>query len=212
MADKKIKIELIDIPDDRLRDVDLDWAQTLAGMIAADGQKTPIDIVANGDRYRLVAGEHRIAAMTILKRKEISYRLLEPKTDQPAEEMRLHEILENLGRKNFNALERCIALAEMQRVYEILHPQTKRGGDRKSKTAKSSSENQTEIFSFCRTAAESSGLTDRAIRMAIAIFKRLSPATRERLKGTPFANKQSDLKALSELAAAKQKEVLDMPV
>ena len=46
--------------------------------------------------------------------------------------------------------------------------------------------------------------------MAVQIFEGLSPETRESLKGTALANKQSDLKALSELNAADQKKVLSL--
>ncbi|QDG74427.1 ParB N-terminal domain-containing protein [Labrenzia sp. PHM005] len=210
MADTAIKISLIDVPENRLREFDPEWANTLAGMIQEAGHKTPIDVAANGNRFRLVAGEHRLAAFIILKRKEIACRVLTPETDQPAEELRLHEILENLGRKDFNALERCEALFELKRVYEALHPETKNGGDRKSKAIQAKRENQNEIFSFCFSAAENTGLTVRSVQIAVAIFKSLSPASREHLKGTSFADKQSDLKALAELDHETQAKVLDL--
>jgi ParB family chromosome partitioning protein len=210
MADKKIKIDLIDIPAGRLRDIDPDWAKTLAGMFKETGHKTPIDVEVTGDRFRLVAGGHRLEAAKILNWKQISCRILVPATDQPAEEMRLHEILENLGRKNFNALERCEALTELKRVYQTLHPQTKHGGDRKSHAAKKKTEDQVAIFAFCQNAADTTGLSRRSVELAVQIFEGLAPASREALKGTPFAEKQSDLKALAELDATAQAKVLDL--
>ena len=210
MADKKIKIDLIDIPAGRLRDIDPDWAKTLAGMFEETGHKTPIDVEVIGDRFRLVAGGHRLEAAKILNWKQISCRILVPATDQPAEEMRLHEILENLGRKNFNALERCEALAELKRVYEVLHPEAKNGGDRKSQAAKNNDKNQIAIFAFCSSASETTGLSRRSVEHAVQIFEGLAPASREALKGTPFAEKQSDLKALAELAPTAQSKVLDL--
>lgn len=206
----KIKINLIDIPAGRLREVDDDWAECLSAMIAEVGQKTPIEVNENVGRFQLVAGAHRVAAAKLLKWNEIDARLLEPQTDQPAEELRLHEILENLGRKDFGALERCEALYELKRIYEALYPEAKRRGGRRGNQHTGGQKCQTEIFSFCQNAAETTGLTDRAIRMAVQIFEGLSPETRERVKGTDFAEKQSDLKALAALDHETQAKVLDL--
>ena len=210
MADTTIKISLIDIPKTRLRPVDPDWAATLADMIQEAGHKTPIEVVEEGQRFRLVAGEHRLEAFKLLKRKEITCRVLTPTTDQPAEELRLHEILENLGRKDFNALERCEALFELKRIYEALHPQTKHGGNRRSQTFKKKQQNQVAIFAFCQNATEKIGLSRRSVELAIQIFEGLSATSRERLKATAFAEKQSDLKALAELDHDAQVKVLDL--
>lgn len=209
MADTTIKISLIDVPETRLRPVDPDWAATLADMIREAGHKTPIDVVSEGERFRLVAGEHRLEAFKLLKRKEIACRVLTPTTDQPAEELRLHEILENLGRKDFNALERCEALFELKRIYEALHPQTKHGGKRGNQHT-GGEKRQVAIFAFCQNAEDSTGLSWRSIALAVQIYKGLSSATRERLKGTAFADKQSDLKALAELDHDAQAKVLDL--
>lgn len=208
MADKKIKTSLIDVPQGRLRLVDEDWAQCLAGMFKEVGQQTPIDVIATGKRFQLVAGAHRLAAAKHLKWADIDTRILTPKGDQPAEQLRLHEILENLGRKDFNALERCEALFELKRIYELLHPETKHGGDRKSQASKNKQENQVAIFAFCQNAAETTGLSDRSVRLAVQIFEGLAPETREALKGTRFAEKQADLKTLSALDAETQGKVL----
>lgn len=209
-AYQSIKISLIDKPEGRLRDVDQEWAECLAGMFLETGQKTPIDVVTDGKRFSLVAGAHRLTAAKIAKWKEIEAHILEPKPEQAADELRLHEILENLGRKDFDALERCEALSELKRVYENLHPDSKHGGDRKSQAAKNKQENQTAIFAFCSSASESTGLSRRSVELAVQIFKDLSPQTRERLRGTVIANKQSDLKALAGQTAENQTTVLDM--
>jgi ParB family chromosome partitioning protein len=209
-AYQSIKVSLIDIPEGRLRDVDQDWAECLAGMFQETGQKTPIDVVANGRRFTLVAGAHRLTAAGIAKWKDIDVRVLDPQGEQAADELRLHEILENLGRKDFNALERCEALAEMKRIYEALHPDTKNGGDRKSQAAKNKRENQNAIFAFCSSAKDSTGLSRRSVELAVQIFDGLSPETRERLKGTAYAQKQSDLKALAGLDADTQAQVLEL--
>ncbi len=174
------------------------------------GQKTPIDVVENGKRYTLVAGAHRFTAAKLARWREINARVLEPSSEHSADEIRLHEILENLGRKNFNALERCEALSELKRVYEDLHPSARRGGDRKSQRFKNKDENQMAIFAFCKNAAETTGLSERSIRFAVQVFDALSPTTRERLKGTQFAEVQADLRALGRLDPEIQGKVMDL--
>ncbi|WP_282045567.1 ParB/RepB/Spo0J family partition protein [Roseibium album] len=208
-AYQSIDISKIKIPEGRLRDIDQDWAECLAGMFVEVGHKTPIDIVAKGEIFELNAGGHRLAAAKICKWKKIDARILEPKSDQPAEELRLNEILENLARKDFNALERCEALTEMKRIYEDMHPETKHGGKRGNQHT-GGEKRQVAIFAFCQNAAESTGLSARSVRLAVQIFESLSPQTRERLRGTEIANKQSDLKALAGLTAENQTKVLDM--
>ncbi|MEP2705235.1 MAG: ParB N-terminal domain-containing protein [Roseibium sp.] len=205
----QIRVTLIDIPTGRLRDVDPEWSACLAGMFTEAGHKTPIDVEADGKRFKLVAGAHRLAAAKLLKWKDIDARVLEPSSEHGADEMRLHEILENLARKDFNALERCEALFELKRIYEALHPDTKHGGNRGNQHT-GGQKRQVAIFAFCQNAAETTGLSDRSVRLAVQIFEGLSPQTRERLKGTSFANKQSDLKTLSALDAEQQSKVLDL--
>lgn len=211
-AYQSIKVSLIDIPEGRLRHVDQDWAECLAGMFQETGQKTPIDVIASGKRFTVVAGAHRLTAAKIAKWKDIDARVLEPQGEHAAEELRLHEVLENLARKDFNALERSEALFELKRIYEVLHPDTKAGGDRKSQAAKNKGENQNASVApaFCISAADNTGLSRRSIELAVQIFTGLSPETRERLKGTAYAQKQSDLKALAGLHADDQAHVLEL--
>lgn len=146
---QSIKLSLIDIPEDRIRAVDQEWAECLRDMFKEMGQKTPIDVVENGKRYTLVAGAHRFTAAKLAGWREVKARLFQPSTEYSADEIGLHEILENLGRKNFNALERCEALSEL-RVYEVLHPDSRRGGKRGNQYT-GGQKRQTEILRFAKT-------------------------------------------------------------
>ncbi|MEP1254350.1 MAG: chromosome partitioning protein ParB, partial [Alphaproteobacteria bacterium] len=49
-----------------------------------------------------------------------------------------------------------------------------------------------------------------SVELAVQIFEGLSPATRERIKGTAMAEKQADLKALAGMEAELQGKVLDL--
>lgn len=205
-----IPVNKILVPEGRLRLVDEEWAALIGAAMVEIGQKTPIDVVADGDGYRLVAGGHRLRGAQIVKMKTIEARILSPDEGQTPDDLRLHEIMENLARKDFNALERCEALFELKRIYEAKHPETKKGGDRKSQAARDKQENQMAIFAFCSSAAESTGLSDRSVRLAVQIFEGLSPSTRERLRGSSLALKQSELKALSAKTPEEQAKLLDL--
>ncbi|XHC12323.1 ParB/RepB/Spo0J family partition protein [Labrenzia sp. ac12] len=208
-AYQSIKVSLIDIPEGRLREVDQDWAECLTAMFADMGQKTPIDVVTSGKRFTLVAGAHRLTAAKIARWKDIDARILEPEDGQSADSLRLHEVVENLARKEFNALERCEALTELKRIYEALHPETRKGGKFGNQHT-GGQRRLSDIVSFSQHAADSTGLSSRSIERAIAIFTGLSPEIRERLKGTAYAQKQSDLKTLAGLDADTQAQVLEL--
>lgn len=62
-----IKLSDIEIPEDRARDLDLDWAQALAFMIAAQGLINPVTVRMVDGRPRLVTGLHRHASFGLLK-------------------------------------------------------------------------------------------------------------------------------------------------
>ncbi|EFO30968.1 MT-A70 family protein [Roseibium sp. TrichSKD4] len=209
MTDKKIELRLIDVLDGRSRDVDPDWAEFISVSFKEHGQLTPIDVVQRDKRFELVTGAHRLAAAKLCKWKEIDARVLSPELGENPHELRRREILENLARLDFNALERCEALFDLKRIYETLHPDTKHGGKRGNQHI-GGQKRQVAIFSFCQNASEKTGLSDRSIRLAITIYNALSPATRERLKNTKFAEKQSDLKLLGECKPDEQDKILNI--
>ena len=69
---------------------------------------------------------------------------------------------------------------------------------------------QGEIFGFATTVADQIGLAKRTINHCVKIWSGLAPQTRQRLRGTDLARKQTELKALSEIPTPrKQGEVLD---
>lgn len=119
---EQVPVRAIHVPETRLRSLDPDWAAVLAEMFRDSGQSTPIDLVAEGKGFVLVTGLHRLEAARQLKWTTIAARVLSP--DSAADTLRQHEILDNLARKDLNALERCAALAELKAVYERLYPQS----------------------------------------------------------------------------------------
>lgn len=201
----------IGISPDRARGLDPAWAEALARIIAAQGVTNPVTVRAVDGGWRLVTGLHRVEAMRLLGRDTIAARVSQAGDDDAA---RLEEVMENLGRAELVALDRCRHLYELKQVWERMYPQASHGGDRKSDKIKWQTlpldKDAPEIFGFSRAIAEEIGLSDRSIRLAVKIWKHLAPAIRLRLAGTDLARKQTELKALSELRHARQGEVLDL--
>ena len=188
----------------RLRPVDEAHASHLAESIAETGLRCPIE-VRLGRRtgtYTVVAGGHRFRAVELLQWAEVDafvYRMND-------REALIYEIDENIRRYDLSPLDRAVFLAERQRLYEELHPETKAG----VAGAAAKHGRATDIVSFASDAAKRCGLTDRSIRRAISIAKGLAPATRQRIAGTPLAEKQSELLALIKLTPDEQAAVLDL--
>ncbi|OJY36337.1 MAG: hypothetical protein BGP11_08285 [Rhodobacterales bacterium 65-51] len=209
----ELPLTSIEVGTDRARDFDPDWAAGLAGIIAAQGLKHPITVRVVDGINRLVAGRYRLEAARILGWEAIPCILSEADSDDAA---RLEEVMENLGRAELIALDRCHHLYELKVVWERMYPQAKHGGDHgnqytggKSQSLALASE-VPEVFGFAKANAERIGLGVSAIKMAVKIWKGLSPASRAALVGTDLATKQTELKALSEEKASVQAKILDL--
>ncbi|MGH1355342.1 MAG: ParB/RepB/Spo0J family partition protein [Thalassovita sp.] len=208
-----LPMTLIDVPKGRARSLDAAWVESLAVLIGSQGLMHPIRVRAVGERFELVSGLRRYCAAELLGWVSIPYTL---STAETADDARLEEVMENLGREALIALDRCHSLYELKQVWERKYPETAQGGDRKSKATKIKmqtlhfDQEQQEIFGFAQSNAERIGLSKRSIFLAVAIWEKLSPASRDRLVGTALAYKQTELKALSELSHKLQGQVLDL--
>lgn len=199
-----LPLDAIDLPENRARDFDPVWAEALAGIIRQQGLLNPITVRPVGDRYRLVAGLHRYYAHLFMgDQATIAARVSEAETD---DEARLQEVMENLGRNELIALDRCHHLYELKVVWERMYPETKAG----VAGANAKHGHANEIFSFAAATAERIGLSQRSIQIAVKIWTGLAPQTRTRLRGTDLARKQTELKALTELSPVKQAKVMDL--
>lgn len=202
----ELPLTSIEVGNDRARDLDPIWAEGLAALIDAQGLQHPIRVRAIGQTYHLVAGLHRLEAHRILGRETVPAFLSDAATDQDA---RLEEVMENLGRYDLIALDRCHHLFELKQVWEEKYPASGHGrATAKIQTLDLSLEGS-EVFGFAKSAAEKLGLSRSAISLAVKIWTGLAPSARARLRGTDLARKQTELKALSDLPAGKQAKVLD---
>lgn len=181
----------------RSRPVTAAVAEQLARDIGERGLRQPIEVTAVGKgRWRLIFGAHRLAACRLLRWDTIP--AVEVKGS--ALELRRDELLENLARNELSKLERAQSLAELKRLYQNLHPETKGGGDRRSKT---------QTLHFAQAVAVRGAWAVRTIQLAAMIGERLAPAAVTRLRGTPFEDNQSELAALARLPAKDQAAVAE---
>lgn len=202
-AEFEIPLDLIDVPENRARDLDEALVTVLGGLFARQGQINAITVRAVGERFQLVTGLHRRGAAQWAGWASIRARLSTAASD---DEAKLEEVMENLGRNELKALDRCRHLYELKQVYERLHPEAKNG----AQGGRAGQKNENEVFAFSIDAAEKVGLSRRSIEIAVAIWKGLSVASRSGLAGTWLAGHQSNLKLLSEQTPPLQKNVLEM--
>lgn len=200
------------VPETRARDLDPAWVEALSRLIEAQGLFHPIMVrPTEGEfrKYHLVSGLHRLRAFEALGRPSIPAFLSAAASD---DEARLDEVMENLGRQELIALDRCHHLYELKQVWQAMHPAATRGGDRKSIKVQTLhfDPSEPEIFGFAESVAERIGLSRRTIFAAVKIWTGLTAASRRRLVGTDLAHKQTELKALSEESPARQAKILDL--
>lgn len=183
----------------RLRPIDPDHAALIAESMKERGQTTPIEVRAHpisgaSYGYKLVSGGHRLRAAEIAGLDEIAAIVVEATDDQA----RLMELEENLVRHELNPLDRAVFLAEWQEIYVALHPEAKRGGDRKSKAAKIKlPQLAVRSESFTNAARERIGLSERSVFRAVKLAKSLPADVRAGLAGSDISRSLTELLALA---------------
>lgn len=203
-----IPVASISIPADRSRSLDKDWAEALSAMFKDMGNKTPIEVRPSGDdSYRLVAGLHRLEAAKLLGWETLTVQLLDLDGDDAEADYKIHEVIENLGRRELTVLDRARHLYDFQQALYAKYPQLKKGGDKQTDEAR---EKLTAMMAVRSDVSEKVGLSERSIRRAVELFTKLTKSTRERLDGTPLADHQAALMALAGVGAKMQAKILDV--
>jgi ParB/RepB/Spo0J family partition protein len=131
---KNVALSTITMRPNRMRQLRPAKVDELAESIRERGLLQPIVVRPWGDRYMLVCGVHRRQAVEQLGHETIPAIVLD---GLDADAALLAGIDENLVRADLSPAERSLHLAERKRLFEEVHPQTTRGGDRKSAAAKS---------------------------------------------------------------------------
>ncbi len=196
-------------PSPTARDVRQPQVSALAESMKEIGLRTPITVrsvmkIINGrdqPAWEIVAGHHRYEAAVRLGWRQIDA----IEFDGEELDAELWEIDENLMRSELTEMERARALARRKEIYEIKHPETRHGGDRKSDQAEKIS-----TRSFATDAAAKTGKTERAVRNSVRIGERLTPEAEDAAKALGLDDHQAALlDAAKERDAAAQVEALN---
>jgi ParB family chromosome partitioning protein len=190
--------------EDRSRDVSPVWVDALAAMFRDSEMLHPIILWESSEGPRLVAGAHRIAAQQQNGKTHIAAKWSQAKS---LAEAKVLEITENIGRRELSALDRAQHLFDLKEAYEALRPEAKAGGDNGNQHTGGKSR-QNEIISFCQDTADKIGLSDRAIQLAVAMWKGLSTASKSTAKSTWLADHQAGLMQLAKQTTTVQAKAL----
>jgi ParB family chromosome partitioning protein len=208
----KIPITSIDVGK-RRRALDPVKVEALANSMSEVGLLQPVVVVLtwsrnlNGKReqvgFRLVAGLHRIEAAKRLGWTEIS---AEEFGEESTLLRDLAEIDENLVRCELSALELGEHLAARKAIYELLHPETRHGGDRGNQYVGGKQRDPLlAAASFVDDTAEKTGMTPTVIRDAIRVTNGLAPEVRDEVRDMPqIADRKVELAALAKLSPSEQ--------
>ena len=176
-----------------------DAVRELADSISAVGLLNPITV----DRdYILIAGLHRLEAAKLLGWAEIECNV----SSLEGLQAELAEIDENFVRADLETVEFGKLLLRRKKIYEMLHPQTKRGGDRKSEKIKGAKCAFDSVPSFVDDTAEKLGLHRATVKRQIQIAKNLTPETKEIIQDTDRKIRKKDLLKLSRMEPEQQEQ------
>ena len=123
LVDRIAKIAISKIrpnPNQPRREFDQSSLQELANSIKEKGVVTPITVRELNSRYELIAGERRWRASKILNKKTIPAYIIKVKNDAEIMEIAL---IENIQRKNLNAIEEAEAYQVLNTKYKMTHNQ-----------------------------------------------------------------------------------------
>lgn len=184
---------------ERLRNVDDKKVKALAESMKEIGLITPILVRPDdtfGMGFRLIAGAHRLAAAKMLKWDSITATVVEV----DSLDARIAEIDENLIRNELSPAERAMHTAERKRLYEEAHPETKKGGDRKSEQIKSQSL-RSDSERFTADTAKKTGVSERKVQLDAHRGEKINGI--DKVVGTSL-DKGEELDALAKLPISQQ--------
>ena len=200
---RAIPLDLIEVGS-RLRSLDRDWVATLADSIRENGQQSPIEVVAVGERFRLVFGAHRIGAMRLLQADAILAVVKGTAEVARTVDERLREIAESLVRRELTVLDHAVSVATWRDIYNAINPVPKPGRPKKVSSAEAEEEISLRFAtSFSEAAKRAMDVSRAAVFRALKVAS-IAPELREKLTAHPIADNQSELLALAAETHARQ--------
>ncbi|MCX7428835.1 MAG: ParB N-terminal domain-containing protein [Planctomycetia bacterium] len=175
--------------------------KALVDSIREIGLQHPIGVTKSGT---LIHGRHRLEAYRQMQKATIPV-IVHDLDELHAE---LAELDENLLRHGFTAIEEAKALKRRKQVYEALHPETKRGGD-KGNQHTGGKARQNESVSFSQDTATKTGRSARAVQLDVALADAIPDEVAEAIADSPVADNKAELKKLAALPADEQSAVAE---
>ncbi len=203
-APEDMALEQISIGE-RLRKVNDAFVDLIGVSFIERGQDTPIIVgLPNAQgKNPLIAGAHRFAAAQKIGWARIK---VVPFMGSVLE-AELLEVEENLIRRELSPLDRAVFLAKHKDLYQKLHPQAKRGGDRRSDQRLTMS-----LWSggFEDTIRDRLNLSKATVNRSIRIAKYLPREVRDAIAGTDIADSFKELLALTRVPVGELGDVAEI--
>ncbi|MBX3580790.1 MAG: ParB N-terminal domain-containing protein [Rhizobiaceae bacterium] len=213
-TESQIPVSAITVPQGRRR-LDLDWVEALADQFKTAGQQTAIEVLQEGEAYRLIFGGHRLAAAKHAGWETIRAIVKTPDEFTSEAQIRLREISENLLRRELSVLDRSVDIAAWREIYEATHGTVTKG--RKAKLSQvatisgTAADDGAERFatSFSEAARRALGVNRDAISRAMKIAS-IPADLRGWIALHPIADNQSELLLLSAQSEERQEAICGM--
>jgi ParB family chromosome partitioning protein len=195
----KINIDEIKIIDRKRNTGDV---TQLSASINEIGLLQPITITSD---FRLIAGLHRLTACKYLGWQEIEVNVVDYDSEILSE---LAEIDENLIRNELTQFDKSIQTSRRKEIYEILHPESKHGGNRKS-SPQVEDLIKNKIESFVEQTAKATNQSRQNIERNSRRGKVLKPL-QDLITGSRFEDNGKELDELVKIADDKKGEGIEV--
>lgn len=137
---------------------------------------------ADSKTFKVIAGEHRVAAARDSGLTEIYAVVVEGFSEIQLE---LARIDENLLHRRLGPAAEAKALARRKEIFESLSPETRRGGDRRSARSKAQ---VGRLKGFAAITAEATGRSVKSISRSVARGRKVSSAILDQISNTTLDN------------------------
>lgn len=202
---------------DRLRPVDMVWAEALGQMMVKDHQQTPIEVCreADADHWTLVTGAHRLEGLRLAGESHI--RAIEVSAD-PDERLR-REIIENLMRKDLEPIDRATFIARLvalKKAMAGLEPfEDGRSVSIKARwkaEADDTNDTLTVVYGWSDEVAKELGCSTRSVERSMRILRRVPETQIDRLREArhPALKSQAELLKLAKAVDESKKPIADV--
>lgn len=213
-----IAIDQIEVKD-RLRPLDPQWVEAIAGSIKERGQLQAIEVCQLPGRagYRLTFGAHRFAAIMLLGWTTIRAEI----GTSDKGERRAREIIENVFRRDLDPLDRAAFVAELYQLEKARVGMPIDGdgrafsaGVRWQKSLKAEGSHATVMitgaYGMQDEVARKVGLSVESIKKDLLLFKRLAPSLVERVRKLPIASNATALRQLASMEPSDQNQAVTL--